>query len=164
MKNVQIIDVNPQNVEAETLFCIKDVLKPGFQCKKQWFIERYEEGLRMNILKDSDGKMMGFIEYTPIEEAWRPIKGTDMLFIHCMYIYPNKNKNLGHGSQLIKIVENHARQLGKSGICTVASKGSWMADKRIFEKNGFEVVDKKDRFELRCTLIFREIDGKSGRV
>ncbi len=157
MKNVQIIDVSPNNVEEETLFCIKDLLKPGFQCKMQWFNKRYEEGLRMNILKDSDGKMIGFIEYIPIEEAWRPINGTNLLFIHCMYIYPNKNKNLGHGSRLIKIVEDHARELGKSGICTVASKGSWMADKRIFEKNGFEVVDKKDRFELLCKAFSDEV-------
>ena len=157
MKDIQIVDVNPQNVEKETLFCIKDIMKPGFQCKKEWFNERYEEGLRMNILKDQDGKMIGFIEYIPIEEAWRPIDGIDLLFIHCMYIYPNKNKNLGHGSQLIKIVENTAREQGKSGICTVASKGSWMADKRIFEKNGFTLADHKGRFEL----LFKSFNEKA---
>ena len=150
MKDVQIVEVNPGNVEKETLFCIKDRLKPGFHCKRQWFVERYKEGLRMNILKGSDGKMIGFIEYLPVEYAWRPISGSNFLFIHCMYIYPNKNKNQGFGSLLIKVAENHARENGMSGLCTVSSKGPWLADKRIFEKNGFATVGQKDRFELLC--------------
>ena len=154
MEDIQVIDVKPGNIETETLFCIKDVLSPGFECKKQWFEERYEEGLRMKILKGKDGKMIGFIEYIPIEFAWRPIKGSNLLFIHCMYIYPNKNKRLGYGSQLIKIVEKQARENNKSGICAVTSKGPWMADQRLFEKNGFMMVDKKDRFEL----MFKSFD------
>ena len=150
MSDIQIVDVNPGNVDKETLFCIKDKLKPGFQCKREWFVQRYDEGLRMNILKGADGKMIGFIEYLPIEYAWRPINGKNLLFIHCMYIYPNKNKNRGFGSLLIGMAENHARENGMSGLCTVSSKGAWMADKRIFEKNGFVIVDQKDRFELLC--------------
>ena len=58
MEDIQVIDVKPGNIETETLFCIKDVLSPGFECKKQWFEERYEEGLRMKILKGPDGKMI----------------------------------------------------------------------------------------------------------
>ena len=153
MSDVHIVDVNPGNVEKETLYCIKDLMNPGFKCKKLWFTARYEEGLRMKILKAQDGKMIGFIEYLPIEYAWRPIKGSNLLFIHCMYIYPNKNKKLGYGSLLIDIVEKQARESGMSGICTVASKGAWMADKRIFEKNGFIEVDHKDRFELMCKIF-----------
>ena len=158
MKDVQIVDVNPGNIEEETLFCIKDLMNPGFECKRQWFTARYEEGLRMKILKGQDGKMIGFIEYIPIEYAWRPIKGSDLLFIHCMYIYPNKNKRLGYGSQLISLVEKQARDMGISGICTVASKGPWMADQRVFEKNGFTKVDKKGRFELWCKNFDKKDD------
>ena len=159
MKDIQIVNVDPGNVDKETLFCIKDQLKSGFHCKKQLFTERYNEGLRMNILKGADGKMIGFIEYLPIEYAWRPIKGSNLLFIHCMYIYPNKNKNLGYGSKLIQLAEDHARKKGMSGICTVASKGPWMTDNRIFEKNGFLVLDRKDRFELLCKTFDEKADS-----
>jgi glutathionyl-hydroquinone reductase len=65
-----------------------------------------------------------------------------------MYVYPNKNKNKGYGSLLIKEVENEAKKKKMVGICAMASKGSWISDKRIFENNGFIQVDQRGRFEL----------------
>ena len=32
-----ITDVTPENVQEETLFCIKDIKKPGFNSKRIWF-------------------------------------------------------------------------------------------------------------------------------
>lgn len=148
MKGIGIINVNPQNVEKETLFCIKDLLNPGFKCKQEWFAKRYEEGLRINILKDHEDQMIGFIEYVPASKAWRPVRANGYMFIHCMYIYPNKNKKKGYGSYLIEIVEKEAKKNGMDGVCVISSKGSWMTDKRIFEKNGYALLDKKGRFDL----------------
>lgn len=148
MTATNIINVTPQNVVQETLFCIKDLKKPGFQCKREWFEERYQEGLRMKILKDADGKMMGFIEYLPASHAWRPVDAKNYMFIHCMYISSNKNKNQGYGSLLIHESEKDAKAQNMSGVCVMTSNGVWITDKRIFEKNGFSQVDQRDRFEL----------------
>ncbi len=148
MSGIGIIDVNPQNVQKETLFCIKDILNPGFQCKQDWFVTQYQNGLRMKILKDAEGQMIGFVEYLPASMAWRPIEATNYMFIHCMYIYPNKNKKKGYGSLLIETVEQEAKLSKMSGVCVVTSKGPWMTDMRIFEKNGYTLSDKKGRFEL----------------
>lgn len=148
MKTHTLIDVTPENVLQETLFCIKDVKNPGFHCKQQWFEKQYEDGLRMKILKNAEGKMIGFIEYVPLENAWRPVQGPEFMFVHCMYIYPNKNKNKGYGSLLIDACEADAKSQGMKGICTMTSKGAWITDKRIFEKNGYREISKKDRFEL----------------
>lgn len=148
MDTATIIDVTPENVKEETLFCIKDIKKPGFQSKCKWFEQQYKRGLRMKILKDDADKMIGFIEYTPVSYAWRPVVGNDYMFIHCMYIYPNKNKNKGNGSLLIKEAENEARKNKMVGICVMTSKGSWITDKRIFENNAFVQVDQRGRFEL----------------
>ena len=38
--------------------------------------------------------------------------------------------------------------IGLDGICVMTSKGGWLADKSLFEKNGFEQIAAKDRFEL----------------
>ena len=148
MEPTKIIDVTPENVQEETFFCIKDIKKPGFQSKRKWFEKQYKLGLRMKILKDNADKMIGFIEYIPVSDAWRPVLGHDFMFIHCMYVYPNKNKNKGYGSLLIKEVENEAKKKKMVGICAMASKGAWISDKRIFENNGFIQVDQRGRFEL----------------
>lgn len=144
----KIIDVTPENVQEETLFCIKDIKKPGFNSKRIWFEKQYKLGLRMKILKDKDDKMIGFIEYVPVIKAWRPVTGNNFMFIHCMYVYPNKNKNKGYGSLLIKEAEVAAKNEKMDGICVMTSKGAWISDKRIFENNGFIQIDQRGRFEL----------------
>ena len=144
----EIIEVTPENIEQETVFCIKDLTSEGFRCKQEWYSQRYEEGLRLCIMKDTEGKMIGFIEFVPARMAWRPVTANDFMLIHCMYIYPNKYKNQGLGSQLIGYVEDRARELQMSGVCVVTSKGTWMAGKPVFEKNGYTQVDQKDRFDL----------------
>lgn len=149
MKNTYtILEVTPSNVREETLFCIKNIKSPGFHQKEQWFSKRYKEGLRIFLLKDSDGKVLGFIEFAPAENAWRPINAPGFMFVQCLFVYPNKNKNKGNGSLLLSHAEQAARKARLGGICAMTSKGSWMTDKRLFEKNGFEQLTKRGRFEL----------------
>ena len=146
--SLKIIDVTNDNVFKETLFCIKDIKKPGFESKRKWFEKRLNEGLKIKILKDDTDKMIGFIEFIPLAQAWRPVEGDDFLFIHCMYVYSKKDRNLGYGKLLIDEAVKEAKQQHMSGVCVMTSDGSWMASKSIFEKYGFHQVDKKGRFEL----------------
>ncbi|MFD2724659.1 GNAT family N-acetyltransferase [Hyunsoonleella rubra] len=144
----KIIEVTPNNVEKETLFCIKDMKKPEAKSKQKWFEKRYKEGLKLKILKDANDKMLGFIEYIPASNAWRPVEADNFMFIHCMYIYAKKHRNLGLGAMMLKEAENDAMSKHMDGLCVMTSKGSWMADKRLFEKHGFNQVDARGRFEL----------------
>ena len=148
MDQLKIVAVTPENVREQTLFCVKDITNPGFETKRKWFEKRYEEGLRLKILKDTQEKMIGFIEYVPAEFAWRPIDAQDFMFIHCMYVYSKKDRNQGCGSILIQECEKEAKTAGMSGVCVMTSKGAWLANKTIFEKNGFIQVAKRGRFEL----------------
>ena len=148
MSDSKIISVTPSNAKEETLFCVKDVKSKAFACKQEWFEKRYNEGLRIKILKNEDDKMIGFIEYVPAENAWRPVEAEDFMFVHCMYVYSKKDRNKGYGSALVEACEKDALSRGMSGICVMASKGTWMASKDLFEKNGFEVVDTRGRFDL----------------
>lgn len=145
--NMEIINVTPENAEKETFFCIKDVKSAGFKSKQRWFEKRYAEGLRMKILK-IDEKMIGFIEYVPANEAWRPIDASNFMFIHCITVYSKKDRSKGIGSILIAEAEKDAKAQGLSGICTMTSKGPWVAEKNIFENNDFKQIEKKGRFEL----------------
>ncbi len=145
--HIKMVNVTPENAEKETFFCIKDVKSAGFKSKQRWFEKRYSEGLRMKILKIDD-KKVGFIEYVPANKAWRPIDAPDFMFIHCITVYSKKDRNKGIGSILISEAEKDAKRNGLSGICTMASKGAWVAEKSIFENNGLKLIEKKGRFEL----------------
>ncbi|MFP2997330.1 GNAT family N-acetyltransferase [Spongiivirga sp. MCCC 1A20706] len=145
---MNIISVTPQNVTEETLFCIKNIKSPGFERKRKWFEKRYAEGLQIKILKNELDKMVGFVEYVPSDSAWRPIEAANFMFIHCMYIYSKSDRNQGYGSLLVNEAINDAKKNGMYGVCTMTSKGSWLAGKTLFEKNGFSQIAKKDRFEL----------------
>ena len=148
MKTLKIIEVTPDNVQEETLFCVKDLKNLGFESKRKWFEKRYKEGLKMKILKDDSGKMIGFIEYVPASHAWRPIDAENFMFIHCMYVYSKKDRSQGYGTLLISEAEKDAEKRGMVGLCVMTSKGVWIADKSIFEKNAFKEVDSLGRFEL----------------
>ncbi|MFN2396581.1 MAG: GNAT family N-acetyltransferase [Bacteroidales bacterium] len=49
-------------------------------------------------------------------------------FIHCLWIYPNENKNKGLGTQLIEECIEDARQNNCNGVTVVTSKNAFMAN------------------------------------
>ncbi|MEZ5197461.1 MAG: hypothetical protein R2764_14015 [Bacteroidales bacterium] len=147
MDTLKIYEVTGLNALKETLFCVKNPKYDGFQLKLDWLRQRWKEGLKLKILKKGKDKI-GFIEYTPGEYAWRPVKAENYLFIHCLMVYGKKNYHLGNGSTLIKDCIEEAKAQNKAGVAVITSKGSWIADQSIFLKNGFELVDTKGRFEL----------------
>lgn len=145
---MKIVEVTPENAVKETFFCIKNSKIQGFKDKVIWFEKRHKDGLRIKILKNDEDKMIGFIEYVPAKNAWRPIDADNFMFIHCTYIYSKKERSKGYGSLLIEEAEKEAKVKGMDGVCVMTSKGGWLADKTLFEKNGFEQIEVKDRFEL----------------
>lgn len=145
---MNLITVTPENAIKETFFCIKDRKRQGFKDKTLWYKKRFKEGMRIKILKNAADKMIGFIEYVPAKFAWRPIDADHFMFIHCTYIYSKKERSKGYASLLIKEAETDAKTMGFDGLCVMTSTGGWLADKSLFEKNGFEQIDVKDRFEL----------------
>jgi hypothetical protein len=148
MEITHLIDVTPENVMQETLFCAKNISSEGFRNKKAWFEQNYQNGLRIKILKNQANKQIAFIEYLPIEEAWRPIDGKNYFFIQCMYNYAKQDRNKGYGFHLIEACMQEASDKEMAGICAITSNGGWMIDERLLKKNGFNKIESKDRFEL----------------
>ncbi len=148
-----IVTVTEENVDEYGLFCIKDKKSKSYELKHEWFINELNSGLRIKILLDEVGKQLGFIEYISSEHSWRPIKAKNYLFIQCIVIFSKKLRGQDLGSTLIQICEDEARTRNKTGICVVTSKGPWVANKSIFEKNGFKAGDKLGRFELMVKKI-----------
>ncbi len=145
---MKIVNVTSQNVQEETLFCIKNIKSSGFESKRKWFEKGCKEGLKLKILKNEDAKMIGFIEFIPASKAWRPVDANNFMFIHCMVVYSKNDRSKGYGDMLINEAEKEAKKNNMDGLCVMTSKGSWIVNKTIFEKLGFAEVDKKGRFEL----------------
>lgn len=155
MESIQIIDVTPDNLKEHGMFCNKNPKSEGYKQKVEWYSKTYNQGVMMKIAQNEKGKKIGFIEYVPAEFAWRPVAAPGFMFIHCMYIYSNKDKNLGYGSQMVKKCEEDAKKIGMKGVAVMTSKGAWITNKSLFLKNDYEVVDKNGRFEL-CIKKFDE--------
>jgi len=137
----RIIDVTAQNIDKYPPTCFLNPKNEGYLKKVEWLKERFEEGLRIKVLYDeADGKIHGFIEYTPGEYAWRAVNAEGYLFIHCIWVTPNSYREKGYASDLIRECMNDAA--GKLGVAVVASDGPFMAARDLFLKNGFTVVEE----------------------
>ncbi len=59
------------------------------------------------------------------------------MFIHCIYIYPNENKNQGLGTLLIDECIADAKQNNYNGVAVITSSRAFMAESGLFLKYGF---------------------------
>lgn len=148
MGNIKLVNITPENILQQGLYCIKNTKAPGFKSKKDWLELQFKNGLQLKILKDENDAQIGFIEYIRAEFAWRPVNAPGYLFIHCILISSTKFKSQGYGSYLIEACETEAKAQNKAGMAMMCSKGPWIAGNTLFEKNGFQKTDELGRFEL----------------
>lgn len=148
MDNFTFQTVTADNVAETGICCVKDKQSPAFRAKVDWFRDEQNKGLQIVLALDQAGKQIGFIEFIPSELAWRPVQAKNYFFIQCVAVYKKEAREKGLGSSLIQQCEKMAQANGKSGLCTMVSHGPWMANRSLFEKCGFEFIEKLDRFEL----------------
>jgi len=93
------------------------------------------------MLLAPDGHPSGYIEYLPGEFAWRGVDAGGFMFIHCVWIFSRRHQGKGWGSVLVESCLDDARKAGMRGVAVMVRDGPWMAGRRLFLANGFEVVD-----------------------
>ena len=148
MPDVIIIDVDENNISQYPPKCFLNPKNEGYQIKIEWLKKRFSEGLKIKLLY-LETKCIGFIEYVPGEYAWRAVDAKGYMFIHCIWISPNKHKEKGYGSLLVKECIKDAKKEGKYGVAVVTSEGPFMAGKDLFLKNEFKsIASAKPSFEL----------------
>jgi N-acetylglutamate synthase-like GNAT family acetyltransferase len=160
-ENPIIIDVNEDNIAQYPPTCFLNPKNVGYQIKAEWLKERFKEGLKIKALYlENDKKCHGFVEYVPGEYAWRAVEAKDYLFIHCIWVSPNKFKNKGYGSLLVAECVKDAEKQGKAGVAVVASDGPFMANKELFVKNGFREVQASGVFTLLVKQLRKAAEPK----
>lgn len=156
-EDIIVIDIDRENIAQYSPgpTCFLNPKHEGAQKRLEWLKKRFSEGLKIKLLySEGDRKVAGFIEYIPGENAWRSVDAKGYMFIHCIWVYPNKYKNQGYASLLIKECIEDAKAQGKIGVAVITSEGSFMAGKDVFLKNGFKsVASAKPSFELMVKTL-----------
>jgi hypothetical protein len=139
----RIVNVTAENIhEHPQVICFINPKQESYHYKIDWLQKRFDEGLKIKLIYPGNEKRAaGFIEYVPGEFAWRAVDAAGYLFIHCLWINPDKHKHLGYASRLIDECITEARDQNKPGVAVVCSSGSFMAKSDIFLKNGFSVIE-----------------------
>lgn len=151
MRDIEIIDLTPENISEYGVCGYKDVRKQlELRRKIDWFNKFYPKGLRIKAVISGTGGYQGMLEYIPGEYAHRPVRADGYMFIHCIFVgFKKEFKGKGYASALIDSCILEAENLDMKGVAVVTRKGSFMADKEIFLKKGFTHVDSAEPdFEL----------------
>jgi len=143
MEGIEIIDTNADNILEYGVCGYKNIKRPGYPEKIEWLKDRFSEGMKIKTLySDKDGTQ-GMIEYIPGKYCWRPVEASGYMFIHCIFVgFKRAYKGKGFGSLLVDECLKDAKKENLHGVAMVTRKGSFMAGKELFVKNGFGVVDK----------------------
>lgn len=153
--------VGPDNLPACGIGCLSNRANPGYRSKTEWLRQRFSDGLRFLLVRDAAGQSLGFLEYVPGAQAWRPVAAEGWLFVHCLWVFPRGQRVGGLGGCLLKACLEEARQAQAFGVAALASEGPWMAGRDIFLKNGFQEIARADPFAL---VIHRLRDGPEPRL
>lgn len=142
MENLRLIDTTAGTVLDYGVCGYKNLKRPGYPEKIEWLKNRFKEGMKVKILYSDINGTQGMIEYIPGEYCWRPVEAVGYLFIHCIFVgFKRQYKGKGHASLLVDDCVLDAKKGNKHGVAVVARKGSFMAGKELFIKNGFKAID-----------------------
>ena len=151
MNDIKIIDLTPDNIADYGVCGYKDVEKHVELRKKiEWYKQYHPKGLRIKAIISEKGGYQGMLEYISGKYSHRPVDADGYMFIHCIFVgFKKEFKGKGFASLLINECINDAKKNNMLGVAVVTRKGSFMANKDIFLKRGFQVVDSvKPDFDL----------------
>jgi GNAT superfamily N-acetyltransferase len=141
MSDIEIIDTNAGNIQNYGVCGFKNLKQEGYRRKIEWLKARSAEGIKIQTLYSTDDGTQGMIEYIPGEYSWRPVEAGGYTFIHCIFVgFKKAYKGQGYGSLLLNKCLEDARKGNRHGVAVVTRKGTWMAGKELFVKNGFSLV------------------------
>jgi GNAT superfamily N-acetyltransferase len=155
----------PEEQERLYFMCLEDwsdEIKEAGEHKAVWFDRMKNNGLRVRLALDDEGKVGGMIQYVPIEHSFAEGKG--LYYVHCIWVHGHKQgrgnyQKRGMGKALLVAAEEDARELGARGIVAWGvilpfwMRASW------FLKHGYS---KADRQGLQVLLVDQTEEEAAG--
>jgi hypothetical protein len=143
-----IVQVTAENiVEHPQAICFINAKSEFYRPKVDWLIEQFDHDLKIKMLYvEGVKRAIGFIEYVPGEFCWRRVNAKGYLFIHCLWLNGKKYQHQGLGGALLQEVHKDAE--GTLGVAVMTSDKAFMADRTIFERNGYRQVSDSGTEQL----------------
>lgn len=136
----RLIAVDDANFDQFPCCGIKSPTHPGRREKHCWLQANAKFGVRAKMLLTPDGGPGGYIEYLPGEYAWRGVDAAGYMFIHCIWTFSRQHQGRQWGRMMIESCLSDAKTAGMNGVVAMTRDGPWLADRRLFLANGFELV------------------------
>lgn len=158
---MDLIRIDERNIDQEHICCAIGNDKENrlrAETKKIWMKSQYRNGL-VFVRLNARGKI--FIEYMPIEYAWKPIAGKNYYVINCLWV-SGQYKGQGISTELLNECINDAKANKKDGIVVVTSAKArpFLTDKKYYQKHGFETIDTAEPYFELLELKLKK-DAKS---
>ena len=143
-----IVEVTNENLaEHPQAVCFINPKHEFYHLKVDWLREQFKNGLKIKLLYlEGEKRPIGFIEYVSGEKCWRAVNAKGFMFIHCLWTNGKKFQHQGLGSLLLEEVEKDAKDM--LGVAAVTSDKSFMANKEIFQKNGYNIFAESGKEQL----------------
>lgn len=152
---MDIITITKDNLEQEHICCaISNNKDCQVLSKKQWMIERLDDGL---VFKKGNVRGKCFIEYIPGENAWSPIEADGYMYINCLWV-SGKFKGQGHSNLLLEECIKDSKEKGKKGLVILSSKKKmpFLSDPKFLRYKGFELADTAEPYYELLYLPFEK--------
>ena len=144
---MKIITVDQNNLDKEHICCaISNNNDVQVKSKKAWLLEQFDHGL---VFKKMDARGKCFIEYMPLEQAWVPVSGDEMMYINCLWV-SGKFQGQGYAKALLEECIQSCKDQGKKGIVILSAKKKmpFIMEQQFLCKHGFISVAPLDKYEL----------------
>jgi N-acetylglutamate synthase-like GNAT family acetyltransferase len=150
---MEIIDMTDE-YEGTYCHCLEEwspEMKESGGLKSKWYKKNRKLGLRVKLAKNNQNKIVGMIQYVPIEYA--PVSGKDLYYIYCIWVHGNdegvgNNQNKGIGTKLLEDAEADVENIGGKGIVAWGIMLPFFMQSKWFKKKGYQKVDQKGLMEL----------------
>jgi GNAT superfamily N-acetyltransferase len=161
MGKTDIIDTTAENILELGVCGYKNLKREGYPERIAWIKQRFSDGLKIKTLYSAKDGNQGMIEYLPGDFAWRPVKASGYMFVHCIFLgFKHEYKGKGFGSLLLRECERDSKELNFKGVAAVVRNGSFMVGKEFFIKNGYRIVDQAPPdFELLIKKFDERFDS-----
>jgi GNAT superfamily N-acetyltransferase len=144
---MQIIDLADEH-KPLYFVCLEDwseEMKEAGDHKAVWYNKMKDQGLRVKLALDDQGKVGGMIQYVPI--AWAFAEGKDLYFVNCIWVHGHMQgrgnfQKKGMGKALLHAAEEDAKAQGAKGMVAWGISFPFWMKASWFKKQGYKKVDK----------------------
>lgn len=140
------IQVNEKNIDHEHICCSLSKNDEQVLSKKEWMKKEFQNGL---VFFKANIRGKCFIEYMPLQYAYVPISGQNMMYINCFWV-SGSYQGHGYARELFEKCRQDCMEKGMQGIVILAGtqKKAFVMDQCFLEHLGFISVERWLEYEL----------------